>query len=94
MGGIGPESSRRARALAVWATLRAYGRTGCREMVERHLDLAARLAARVDAAPELERLAEVPLSVVCFRANPGGCSGEEDVDGFVEVVREVVGRLL
>ena len=40
-----PESSRRARCLAVWATLRAYGRDGHRLMVERHLDLAQRLAA-------------------------------------------------
>jgi glutamate/tyrosine decarboxylase-like PLP-dependent enzyme len=42
------------------ATLRAYGRSGYRAMVERHLGLARRLAARVDAAPELERLADVP----------------------------------
>ncbi|MDH3588138.1 MAG: aminotransferase class V-fold PLP-dependent enzyme [Gammaproteobacteria bacterium] len=76
-GAIGPESSRRARALAVWATLRAYGRRGVREMVERHLDLAQHLAKRVDAAPELERLAEVPLNIVCFRYNPGGCSDEQ-----------------
>jgi len=71
-GTIGPESSRRARAFAVWATLRAYGRDGHRAMVERHLDLGARLARLVDAAPDLELLAPVPLSVVCFRANPGG----------------------
>ena len=137
LGAIGPESSRRARALPVWATLRAYGRAGYRAMMERHLDLAQRLADRVDAAPELERLAEVPLCVVCFRANPEGRGAEtfdelnrrlgeelledgrvyagtttyegkvalrpaivnwrtreEDVDTFVEVVRELVGRLV
>ena len=55
-----PESSRRARSLAVWATLRAYGRAGYRAMVERHLDLAQRLARRIDEQPELERLADVP----------------------------------
>jgi glutamate/tyrosine decarboxylase-like PLP-dependent enzyme len=64
---MGPESSRRARGIAVWATLRAYGRGGYRAMVERHLALAQRLAHRVDDSPDLERLAEVPLNIVCFR---------------------------
>jgi glutamate/tyrosine decarboxylase-like PLP-dependent enzyme len=65
-----PEASRRARALAVWASLRAYGRSGYREMVERHLELAQRLSRRVDETPELERLAETKLNIVCFRARP------------------------
>ena len=54
---LSPEMSRRARSLAVWATLRAYGRDGYRAMVERHLELARRLAGAVDAEPELELLA-------------------------------------
>src|SRR5436309_5780933 len=69
-GAMGPEASRRARGIAIWATLRAYGRDGYREMVERHLDLAQRLAKRVDAAPDLERRAEVPLNIACFRYRP------------------------
>jgi glutamate/tyrosine decarboxylase-like PLP-dependent enzyme len=69
-GFLSPENSRRARAFVVWATLRAYGRAGYREMVERHLRLARHLASRVDDAPELERLAEVPLNIVCFRVHP------------------------
>jgi glutamate/tyrosine decarboxylase-like PLP-dependent enzyme len=73
----GPESSRRARSLAVWATLRAYGRAGYREIVERHLDLAQHLAARVDAAPELERLSDVPLNIVCFRYRPPGVPDDQ-----------------
>ena len=72
-----PEMSRRARSLAVWATLRAYGRAGHRAMVERHLDLAQRLAARIDEADDLERLADVPLNVVCFRHRPAGMPEEE-----------------
>jgi glutamate/tyrosine decarboxylase-like PLP-dependent enzyme len=67
---LGPEASRRARGIAVWATLRAYGREGYRAMVEHHLALARRLAARVDAAPDLERLADARLNVVCFRYRP------------------------
>jgi glutamate/tyrosine decarboxylase-like PLP-dependent enzyme len=76
-GYLTPESSQRARSLPVWAALRAWGRTGYREMVERHLDLAQRLAARVDEAPDLERLADVPLNIVCFRYRPDGVAEEE-----------------
>jgi glutamate/tyrosine decarboxylase-like PLP-dependent enzyme len=76
-GAMGPEASRRARGIAIWATLRAYGRKGYREMVERHLDLAQHLARRVDEAPDLERLAEVPLNIVCFRYRPKDAKAEE-----------------
>ena len=62
-GGRGPEASRRARGIAIWATLRAYGRAGHRAMVERHLDLA-------------QRLADVPLNIVCFRYRPGDLSDD------------------
>ncbi|MBL7259329.1 pyridoxal phosphate-dependent decarboxylase family protein [Paractinoplanes lichenicola] len=75
----GPESSRRARSLPIWATLAAYGKEGHRAMVEKHLDLAQRLAGLVDAAPDIERLAEVPLCIVCFRAAPPGVN---DLDAF------------
>src|SRR5436190_17718902 len=76
-GYLGPEMSRRCRAFAVWATLRAYGRSGHRAIVEQSLDLAKRLAAAVDAADDLERLAEVPLNIVCFRARPPGVPEEK-----------------
>ncbi len=76
-GYLTPESSQRARSLAVWAALRAWGRSGYREMVERHLDLAQRLAGLVDEAPDLERLAEVPLNIVCFRYRPPGVPERE-----------------
>ena len=72
-----PEGSRRARALAVWATLRAYGAEGHRSMVERHLDVATHLARRIDAEPAFERLAEAPLNIVCFRWRPPGVPEEE-----------------
>lgn len=71
LGAFGPEMSRRARALPVWANLRAYGRRGITDIIERHLELAKYLAKLVDDAPDLERLADVPLNVVCFRYNPG-----------------------
>jgi glutamate/tyrosine decarboxylase-like PLP-dependent enzyme len=88
-GYFGPEMSRRARALTAWASLRAYGRNGYRAMVERHLDLAQRLARRVDEEPELERLADVPLNVVCFRARTAGL-GDDELDELNRRLGEVI----
>jgi glutamate/tyrosine decarboxylase-like PLP-dependent enzyme len=86
---FGPEASRRARSLPVWATLHAYGRRGVREIVEQHLDLAQRVARRVDEAPDLERLADVPLNIVCFRYRPEGAS-ERDLDDLNRRLGEAV----
>jgi glutamate/tyrosine decarboxylase-like PLP-dependent enzyme len=88
-GLLGPESSRRARALPIWASLAAYGRTGYRELVERHCELAQHLAAAVDAAPDMERLADVPLNVVCFRYRPPDLSDVE-----VDEINRKVGEAL
>jgi len=74
LGAIGPESSRRARGFAVWATLAAYGRDGHRRIVEHCLDMAGYLAARLSAADHFELMADVPLNIVAFRYNPGGLS--------------------
>jgi len=73
---LGPESSRRARALPIWATLRAYGRAGHRAMIERHLDLTAHLGRLVEDAPDLEPLAPVQLCIACFRYRPPGVAEE------------------
>ncbi|HEX6207943.1 MAG TPA: pyridoxal-dependent decarboxylase, partial [Actinomycetota bacterium] len=92
---LGPESSRRARGFTVWATLRAYGREGYRGIVERHLDLAQRVARKVEEAPDLELLAEAQLNIVCFRYRPPGVP-EEDLDELNERIgREAMadGRL-
>jgi glutamate/tyrosine decarboxylase-like PLP-dependent enzyme len=81
LGAIGPESSRRARGFAVWATLKAYGKNGHRLIVEHCLDLAGHLARLVDASDDFERMAEVPLNIVAFRYNPGG-HDDQELDEF------------
>ena len=77
MGAIGPESSRRARSFAVWATLKAYGREGQRRLVEHCLDIAQHLAAAIRDATDFELMNDPQLNIVSFRYNPGGMSDNE-----------------
>jgi glutamate/tyrosine decarboxylase-like PLP-dependent enzyme len=76
-GFMGPELSRRARSLAVWATLHAYGRDGYRAIVERCLDNAAHLARLVEDADDAELLLPAPLNIVFFRYRPPDASEDE-----------------
>ncbi len=62
-----PESSRRARGFAVYATLRELGRRGVVGLVERCCTLARRMAGRLAAAPGVEVLNEVVLNQVLVR---------------------------
>ena len=95
-GAIGPESSRRARSFAVWATIKAYGRTGHRRIVEHCLDLAQHFSQQVKNAAQLELMNDVQLNIVAFRYNPGGLK-EEQLNELNERLGEAVladGRFL
>ena len=61
------ELSRRFRALKLWLSLRYHGLANFREAVRNDLDCAAISAEQIDEERELELLAPVPLSAVCFR---------------------------
>jgi len=76
------ELSRRCRALKLWLSLRYHGLESFRAAIQRDLDHAQRLAQAVDAAPELERLAEVALSAVCFRHIVRPDASEEERNAF------------
>jgi glutamate/tyrosine decarboxylase-like PLP-dependent enzyme len=71
------ELSRRFRALKVWLSLRYYGANAFRECIAEDLRLAVHLASRIDQTSELELLAPVELSAVCFRYKPEGKPEEE-----------------
>lgn len=61
------ELSRRFRALKLWMSLQYHGREAYRQAIGRDLRHAQLLADAVASHPELELLAPVPLSAVCFR---------------------------
>ncbi|MDQ3660773.1 MAG: aminotransferase class V-fold PLP-dependent enzyme [Actinomycetota bacterium] len=62
-----PESSRRARAFAVWAALRSLGREGVAALVDRCCDHAARFAEILSGTEDLEVLNDVVLNQVLVR---------------------------
>jgi aromatic-L-amino-acid decarboxylase len=57
----------RFRALKLWFVMRYFGRERIEGMLRSHIQWAQDLAALVDAHPQFERIAPVPLSVICFR---------------------------
>ncbi len=68
-----PEFSRRARGLAVYAAIRALGRQGVAETVERCCAMARRFADRLSGHDGVEVLNEVVLNQVLVRLRaPGG----------------------
>jgi glutamate/tyrosine decarboxylase-like PLP-dependent enzyme len=66
-----PESSRRARAVPIYAAIRSLGRTGVAELVERNCAQARRMADRLADIPGAEVLNDVVLNQVLVRL-PGG----------------------
>lgn len=69
---FGIELSRSFRALKVWMSIKEHGIDKYGRLIQQNIDQAQYLAGLVDAAPELERLAPVPLNIVCFRYRATG----------------------
>jgi glutamate/tyrosine decarboxylase-like PLP-dependent enzyme len=61
------ELSRRFRALKLWFSLWYHGIESFRESIKKDLRHAQRLSALIAKTPELELMAPVELSAVCFR---------------------------
>lgn len=62
-----PELSRRARGFSTWAVIKALGREGIAEMVERNCQVAAHMAARLDSEPGIRNIAPVTLNQFMVR---------------------------
>jgi aromatic-L-amino-acid decarboxylase len=77
------ELSRRSRALKLWLSLRYHGLETFRDSIAGNIAQARRLAALVDAEPALERVAEVPLSAVCFRWTGGDADTLDEANAAI-----------
>jgi glutamate/tyrosine decarboxylase-like PLP-dependent enzyme len=73
-----PESSRRARGFAIYAALRALGRRGLADLVDRCTALANRFAQRLAGEPGFSILNEVVLNQVLVRLAPGDDAATAD----------------
>lgn len=66
-----PESSRRARAIPIYAALRSLGRSGVAELIERNCAQARRMAERLKRIPRAQIVNDVVLNQVLLQL-PGG----------------------
>jgi glutamate/tyrosine decarboxylase-like PLP-dependent enzyme len=83
-----PEESRRARAVPVYAAMRALGRDGLAELVDRCCGLARRFADRVTRHPRVTLLNDVVLNQVLIRVGSGAPDPGADA-----VTRAVIARV-
>lgn len=85
------ELSRRFRALKVWLSLRYHGLQAFRDAIRADLDHAQQLADFVRGSRELELLAPVELSAVCFRYCVN--QGDRDLNDLNSaILRRVIGN--
>jgi aromatic-L-amino-acid decarboxylase len=66
----GVQLGRRFRALKLWMVIRYFGHEGLAARIREHCRLAKLFASWVEASPDWELQAPVPLALVCFRACP------------------------
>jgi glutamate/tyrosine decarboxylase-like PLP-dependent enzyme len=87
------ELSRRFRALKLWLSLRYHGFAAFRASIVRDLEHARRLAEAITNEPQLELLAPVELSAVCFRHKGKNSMTTEELNQFnLALLKRIVAR--
>lgn len=81
-----PENSRRWRALPSWFTLKAYGKEGHREIVERNCAVAYSLGEKLRNSEDFKLLAPVRMNVVCFTLKE--TSTFDEIRSFLNAIRD------
>lgn len=88
---MGPDLSRRFRALKVWMVMRHLGTDRLGSLIDRDIENARSLAERIERSEDLELLAPVPLSIVCFRYAPSKAD-EPDLDAVNRRILDALHR--
>ncbi len=86
----GLQTSRGFRALKLWMTIKEHGIEAFGRLIDQNLAQARALAARIDAEPQLERVAHAPINIVCFRHRGGAALDEA---GLRQLNLEIMMRL-
>jgi glutamate/tyrosine decarboxylase-like PLP-dependent enzyme len=87
-----PDESRRARGVPLYAALRALGRDGIRDIVDRCCDLAAHMASRLAAHDRVRILNDVVLNQVLVQFRTAG-NPDESAESAAAVMRKVIARV-
>lgn len=80
-----PENSRRWRALPAWFSLRAYGKRGYREIIDRNCNLAKMFGDLIESSEQFTLLSPVRLNIVCFTLKHPSLTFEL-LQGFLKAV--------
>ncbi|MGH9734922.1 MAG: pyridoxal phosphate-dependent decarboxylase family protein [Candidatus Acidiferrales bacterium] len=87
------ELSRRFRALKLWFSLRYHGLAAFRKSIEKDLAQARQLGTLIENENELQLMAPIQLSAVCFRYRGRGGLPEAKLDELnFEILRRVNAR--
>ena len=87
----GVQLGRRFRALKLWMVIRYFGHEGLAARIREHCRLAQLFASWVEANPNWELMAPLPLALVCFRACPGDDGVNDEVrNARLDVLNEAV----
>lgn len=88
----GLQLGRRFRALKLWWVIKHYGIEGLQKKIRFHLDLTKSLRKKIEASPEFELLAPVPLNTICFRYHPPNVDAEEELNRLNEELLQNVNK--